>query len=83
MNNSLSIHQQCSHEYYMQCLYSGSTFQFIVVKRPILLNAILDTMWLDRVRTAGFVFKYNVDRVFLFSSQHWAWIYVKQEIRRQ
>lgn len=49
------------------------TFKFIVVERPILLNTILNTMWLDAVRSTGLVLKYHTDGVLFFSSDHWTY----------
>lgn len=50
-----------------------TTFQFVVIESAVLINAVLDAMWLDAVGTAGFVLENHSEGVSLFSTQHGAW----------
>lgn len=51
-------------------IFNLATFGFVVIERPVLIHAVLDTMWLHAVRSAGFVLKDHIDGVLLFSSEH-------------
>lgn len=57
-----------------------TTFKFVVIESPVLINAVLDAMWLDAVGTAGFVLEKHPESVSFFSPQHRAWNHRQTQI---
>lgn len=47
-----------------------TTFQLVVIERPVLIDAVLDAVRLDAVGTAGFVLENHSEGVFFFRPQH-------------